>query len=74
MPEKKVYKNLKEVSEAFKSGELKGFSLIMDNDDSFLSWTGVDRGGQPFEVEYRGQGGCDMHDALDALGIPWEPC
>lgn len=41
------YKNLKELSVAFKSGELKGWVLTLDNDSTCLDW----HGGFPDGVE-----------------------
>ena len=34
------YKNIKELAEAFKSGELKNWILMVDNDNTYLRWTG----------------------------------
>jgi hypothetical protein len=34
------YKNIKELAEAFKLGELKGWTLMVDNDSTHLGWRG----------------------------------
>ena len=34
------YKNIRELAEAFKSGELKDWVLMVDNDSTHLRWTG----------------------------------
>lgn len=34
------YKNIGELAEAFKSGELQGWVLMVDNDSTHLSWRG----------------------------------
>ena len=41
------YSTLKELSEAFKAGELKGWVLMLDNDNTGLTW----RGGCPDDIE-----------------------
>ena len=41
------YKNLKELAIAFKSDELKGWILMLDNDSTHLSW----HGGLPSGIE-----------------------
>ena len=41
------YKNFKELAEAFKAGDLKGWVLVLDNDSTSLSW----RGGMPDGIE-----------------------
>ncbi len=38
------YKNIQELANAFKAGELKDWVLMVDNDSTHLSW----RGGNPF--------------------------
>ncbi len=38
------YKNIQELADAFKAGELKDWILVVDNDSTHLSW----RGGNPF--------------------------
>jgi hypothetical protein len=50
------YKNLKELSGAFKAGELNGWMLILDNDCTYLSY----RGPLPDGIE-------DDTDASDAF-------
>lgn len=35
------YKNLKELADAFKTGVLKGWVLMLDNDSSHLNWQGA---------------------------------
>lgn len=32
------YKNIQELSDAFKSGELEGWTLMVDNDSTHLDW------------------------------------
>ena len=80
------YKNIKELSEAFKSGKLKGWVLMVDNDSTHLRWIGH----CPFEIdteefyEFEDKK-CDeatllwdsdesyiLDQALDAAGIPNE--
>ncbi len=34
------YKNIKELAAAFRSGELKGWVLMVDNDNTYLRWVG----------------------------------
>ncbi len=34
------YKNIRELAEAFKSGELQGWVLMVDNDSTHLRWIG----------------------------------
>ena len=41
------YKNIQELADAFKSGELKDWVLEVDNDRTSLSW----RGRNPFEED-----------------------
>ncbi len=38
------YKNIQELANAFKAGELKDWILMVDNDSTHLSW----RGGSPY--------------------------
>ncbi len=52
------YKNLKELSEAFKSGELEGWVLAIDNDSTHLSW----HGGFPEGTEPDTDEGADFED------------
>ena len=35
------YKNIQELADAFRSGLLKGWTLMVDNDSSYLSWVGA---------------------------------
>ncbi len=82
------YNNLKELAEAFKSGELSrgDWILRLDNDNSSLYW----RGEIPFPEDsdahtdffdakhdeayewFRGNGYADLQDACEAAGIPAE--
>ncbi len=80
------YKNIQELADAFKAGELKDWILMVDNDNTYLDW----RGGCPyadgsdeardFEDDKCGEGGLlwDSPDvyilgqALAAAGIPNE--
>ncbi len=39
------YKNIQELANAFKAGELKDWVLMVDNDSTHLGW----RGGWPYE-------------------------
>ncbi len=80
------YNNLVELAEAFKRGDLIGFVLMLDNDDSFLRYTGpVPEGLNNDEAEiyrdrktdeasdlFRGHGYEDLGDACKAAGIPSE--
>ncbi len=34
------YKNIQELADAFKAGELKGWVLVVDNDSTHLDWRG----------------------------------
>ena len=34
------YKNIQELAEGFKSGDLKGWVLMVDNDNTYLRWIG----------------------------------
>lgn len=34
------YKNIKELAEAFKSGKLQNWVLMVDNDNTYLRWIG----------------------------------
>lgn len=80
------YKNIKELAEGFKSGELEDWVLMVDNDSTHLRWTG---GGAPIKepdkhFEWEGQkedeanalwDSPDMYildQALSAAGIPNE--
>lgn len=81
------YKNLTAVADAFKSGELSGYKLVLDNDDSFLDWDGKDNPHEPGTDAYwefcdnkrdecrdwyRGNGYRDIDAACAAAGIPTE--
>lgn len=80
------YKNIQELADAFKAGELKSWVLMVDNDSTSLRWTG----GNPFEQDTDEAGDfedtkCDegsslwdspevyiLDQALTAAGIPNE--
>lgn len=77
------YKNIQELSDAFKSGELEGWTLMVDNDSTHLDWMqeappGVDW--ELFQEEKYDEGKLlwDSPDvyilgqALTAAGIPNE--
>ena len=34
------YKNIEELANAFKAGDLKGWVLMVDNDNTYLRWNG----------------------------------
>lgn len=86
------YKNLKQLAAAFASGELdrKKYRLILDNDDSFLTYCGpLPRGMKKDSDEaaswrdsksdearqwFRGNGYADLLDACEAAGIPSQWC
>lgn len=86
------YQNLKEVAAAFQSGELdrEKYTLILDNDDSFLQCTeplpdGIEEGSDEADAWerkqhertmslFRGNGYPDLQDACEAAGIPCEWC
>lgn len=86
------YKNLQQLAEAFRSGALSRdeYTLILDNDDSFLSYTGPlpdgveadseeadiwrDRKSNQARNWFRGNGYADLADACKAAGIPVEWC
>ena len=42
------YKNIKELAEGFKSGELENWVLMVDNDNTYLRWIG---GGAPDHIK-----------------------
>lgn len=71
------YSNLKELSEAFKSGELlrDEWELIVDNDSSCLQWCGdpdlyEEKFKESDELYSGGEGQYDIIEALEALEIP----
>lgn len=41
------YKNIQELAEGFKSGDLKDWTLMVDNDSTYLRWIG---GGAPDHI------------------------
>jgi hypothetical protein len=73
------YKNIRELAEAFKSGELQGWVLMVDNDSTHLRWIG-DSPDEEFldQKYYEGKELWDSPDvyildqALSAAGIPNE--
>jgi len=80
------YKNIQELANAFKSGELEGWILMVDNDNTYLRWHGggglepdTDEG-DDFESEKDAEGerlwdSPDVYilgQALSAAGIPNE--
>lgn len=87
---KKKYKTVKELAEAFKTGELDRdrYVLILDNDHSFMD----DRAPRPEGITdeewqdeenkrwkfcqdlFEGNGQYDLQEALEAAGIPCESC
>ena len=86
------YKNLKELAAAFASGEIDKtkYKLILDNDDSFLSYCGPlpdgvdddtpaadswrDQKSDEARTLFRGNGYSDLQEACEAAGIPSEWC
>jgi hypothetical protein len=61
------YKTLAELRAAYESGELsREHPLVLDNDCSHVYADG--------KQVYAGDGPGDLPEALDLLGIPWEPC
>lgn len=70
------YNSVQEVSDAFKSGELKGYILVVDNDSSYLRYQGLEGDTDEYiqmkdeETLYIGEGQNDIYDALRAAGIP----
>jgi hypothetical protein len=64
------YKTLKELSEAYKSGELgKDDRLILDNDTAHVyKWIDEDNG----EYVFRSEPHRIIEEALEILGISWE--
>ncbi len=75
------YKNIQELADAFKAGELKDWVLMVDNDNTHLSFVGVNDSGtsdEDFEDQMydKGQELWDSPDvyildqALSAAGIP----
>lgn len=80
---KAKYKNLKELAEAFNSGELSRdeWSLFLDNDSTTLCWIGpgaingtAEFGEAKFAEGERlyagGDGYSDLKEACEAAGIP----
>lgn len=69
------YNSVQEVSDAFKSGELKGYILVVDNDSSYLRYEGLEGDTDEYiqmkdeETLYIGEGQNDIYDALRAAGI-----
>ena len=53
------YKNIQELANAFKAGELKDWVLMVDNDSTHLAW----RGKSPFEPGT--EGAARFEDAKD---------
>ncbi len=88
----KKYKDLKALAAAFVSGELdkENYVLVLDNDDSFLSYRGplpkgvkkdseaadrwMDEKNDEARAWFRGNGYADLSQACDAAGIPNEWC
>ena len=86
------YKNLVELAAAFRNGELskEHYTLVLDNDDSFLRYTGPipegmkadslaadiwrDQKCDECNAWFRGNGYADLADACTAAGIPNEWC
>lgn len=86
------YKSLIQLAEAFRSGELnkEHYTLILDNDGSWLDYTGplpdgIEAGSMAAEVWrdemcakarklFSGNGYSDIDDACTAAGIPCEWC
>lgn len=86
------YESLIQLADAFRSGELnkEHYTLILDNDRSWLDYTGplpdgVDAESEAAEVWqdemsakarklFRGNGYSDLADACEAAGIPCEWC
>ena len=81
------YKNIKELAEAFKLGELKGWVLMVDNDNTYLRWVGeqpdyhkTPDAAEEFQEKNYDEAAelCDSPDvyilgqALEAAGIPNE--
>jgi hypothetical protein len=80
------YKNIKELSVAFKNGLLEGYVLCLDNDFSFLKYAGkVPSGLNEEDAEifrdnktdeaykwFKGKGNSDLLDVYKAAGIPAE--
>lgn len=82
------FNNIRELAEAFKSGELQGWVLIVDNDSTHLQWRGIPpehikadtEEAEDFEVQKYDEGkrlwdSPDVYildQALGAAGIPNE--
>jgi hypothetical protein len=49
------YKSIQELADAFKSGELKDWKLMVDNDNTYLAWAGK----WPLEID-----DCDRFESL----------
>ena len=81
MAEKRYYKNITELAEAFRQKHLVGYVLDVDNDCSFLRYVGpVPKGVNADEYRdakndechewFQGNGYQDIVDALNSAGIP----
>lgn len=84
------YKDWQELIAAFKSGELDGWMISMDNDCAGLQWVGEspnepefsreeceafqDRKREESQKLWRGGGYADIVDLLQACGIPADWC
>jgi hypothetical protein len=84
------YKNMMELAEAFRTGELskEHYTLVLDNDSSSLRYTGPnpneeetdeywmfqDRKNDEAGELFDGNGYADLKDACEAAGIPAEWC
>jgi hypothetical protein len=74
------YKNIKELAQGFKSGELKDWVLIVDNDSTYLRWIGDGPESEEFEDQKSAEGRTlwgspdfyILDQALTAAGIPNE--
>lgn len=80
------YKNIQELADAFKAGELKGWVLMVDNDSTHLDWRGKNptEPGSPEDEDFQDakyEEGKKLWDspevyildqALTAAGIPNE--
>lgn len=88
----KRFKDLKALAKAFASGELdkEKYRLVLDNDNSFLTYVGPLPKGMKKDSEaadvwldekdaetlamFRGNGYADLQEACEAAGIPCEWC
>lgn len=81
------YKDLTELAAGFAKGELEGYELMVDNDQTMLRYNGpmdeegnlpdgrfIDEVTDECHEWYQGKGYADILEAIRALGIPANWC